>query len=408
MTVVDQSIFKMRIAYYSSDYSTCSLTDLQSFKYCQEDDDHSLAIRMFELMFEPIKFIGFRKPKENTNETDEDEYVGLTKAMTNGTVDGFITKRYLTVSRTNATTFATPFYEGHYVIAMNRDMVEFGSVDESDYIVTPFSKGLWMIFGILLFICFLFKSKTTKFFSVKIVSLTICILQAVLCAAYNASMKVDFVKMTVPKTPYKSLEELAEGLNNNKIDLLTGNSHKMIINQFEDSNKSNWQQLKNALKLRPIVGVGIQMESKCNKIINEYFESETHFVMLDTDNNLRNLCKQTLKLMDVAELDEEPAPLGAYIFRKHSIYGEKVSRIAQFLAVEHIRKGRKYQMLPVLPRILPQNLGTLKVFDMRKCFLYYAISLVAVAGVFAVELIMKKMNIEYFKLKLVMLKIINV
>lgn len=99
-----------------------------------------------------------------------------------------------------------------------------------------------------------------------------------------------------------------------------------------------------------------------------------------------------IQYLNIEELNDESAPLGAYVFPKHSIYSEKVSRIIQFLAVEHIRKERKYKILPILPKISSQNLGSLTVFDLHKCFLYFMAMLVVAVVILLLELIIKKLK----------------
>lgn len=281
----------MKVAYLFSSYPSCNLTDLESFKRCETQDDHTVAIRMLELLFEPIQFIGIGQSEFNTNETGNDQISQLMRAVANGTADSLIAKQHLTESPAKLFSFTMPFFTTHFAIAMNRDMVEFRAVDESNYILSPFRAELWAIFGILTLICFIFTHMIANL-NLKLILLNFSVFHAVLCASYSGLMKADFVDMTVPRVPYKSLESLASGLNEKKIYLFTGNSHKVVMSKMESSNKSNWQSLGKALLKRPLVDINETMQLKCDKVAKK---TEKYFLMLDTFHNLRSVCKHKLK-----------------------------------------------------------------------------------------------------------------
>ena len=94
----------------------------------------------------------------------------------------------------------------------------------------------------------------------------ISFLYAFLVVGYNAALKADFVEMTVPKVPYKSLEALADGLNAKKLRLIVGNSLKYVRNEMENSERSDWQMLRDAVWKRPIVLGGSTTENRCEKL----------------------------------------------------------------------------------------------------------------------------------------------
>lgn len=340
---------------------------------------------MFELMFEPIEFVGLRRDKSG-NETDENILLTkLMKAILNGTVDTALAKYFFAENRLKLFSYAMPYSASPLAIAYRRDSVEYGAVDESDYFLRPLNWKLWTAFGIITSISYLINHETVKFISLKFIMQLFCFLHAFLSTGYSASMRADFVAMTVPRIPYKSLEALAEGIYENEIRLLTGNSHKIIMNQLENSKRSGWQMLSRALQNRPIIDTHLNMEYKCKRLVNE-----EGLIILDSGGNYYHICKKQLTLMHMESLVDEPVAWSAPIFSKHSAYIEKVNRITQFLAVEHLKRERKTKILPVESKILSANCKAITVSDLHKYFKYYAGSLAAVMVVFCAEMMIAK------------------
>lgn len=381
----------MRVGFYSSEYTHCkNLTDLAAFQRCATQDDKSVAIRMFELMFEQIEFIALNKSDQIGNETAEELLTKSIKQIFRGLIDTLITKQYMTEDRFKTLSFATPFSESRYSIGINRKTVEFGTVDESGYFMRPFSIGLWTIFGSLTTISFLF-SHHFQYIGLRLIMLIICFSHALFSAGYDTLLKADFIQMAVPYNLYNSLEALATGINQKKIQLMTGNANKMIAIELKNSQRSGWRLLNSALQNHPIIDGSKKMEYKCQKLTKE-----NRFALLDTDNNFHNLCKSQLKSLQIEELVDEPALKSAYIFSKTSVYVEKVSRIAPFLAVEHLKKERKYKILKVEPKIASQRCRSILFADLYKFFRYYSISLLGVLIVFGAELIFARIS-NYFE-----------
>src|SRR5262249_32772927 len=155
----------------------------------------------------------------------------------------------------------------------------------------PFNAGLWALFVALTLAIILFDNCVSRLARLRLIMLNITLLHALLSAGYGALLRADFVHMTVPYNPYKSLEALAEGLNQKKVQLMVGNAHTMIENQLRNSKRSGWQMLNVALQNQPIYGSNsLKTELKCEKLgINQ-----NRFAMLDINNRFRMTCKKQL------------------------------------------------------------------------------------------------------------------
>ena len=82
-------------------------------------------------------------------------------------------------------------------------------------------------------------------------------LHAFFATAYNSALRADFIRSVMPHVPYKSLEDLTNGILSNKIELMTGDSFRVILKLLEISPKENWKELNEALRLRPFVTVSV-------------------------------------------------------------------------------------------------------------------------------------------------------
>lgn len=84
-------------------------------------------------------------------------------------------------------------------------------------------------------------------------------LHAFFATAYSSALRADFVRSVVPHVPYKSLDDLTNGILKNKIDLATGDSFRIILEQLKKSPKPAWKKLNEALNLRPFVTVSVKI-----------------------------------------------------------------------------------------------------------------------------------------------------
>lgn len=381
----------MRVAYYIDDYPGCNLTDLDSLLKCLPNGSgiEMIFTHFCQIMSEPIELIGFPRERVGWNNSGGSVLKATIKAVADGIADTTLSRQSINEDRLSFVSFAMPLYETHFAIAVNRELSQLKNSYNSNYFTVSFSPILWALFLILSFVCIFLEAKYYRSggFKYHLVA-SAAGLHAFLVVTYNAALQADFVRSVVPHIPYESLDDVAKGILKNDIQLLTGNTFNVIAKHLKTSPKENWKRLNEALHIRPIVNFGNTTANNCKEVARNH-----SFVMLDIDYEFQAKCVSELQNLQLVLLEHEPETTTAYVFSKNSKYLEKAVRNTEFLVAEYYKYQRRllksHQMMPT-----PMHSYSMIILlaDIQKLFVFYAMSLVVMTAVCAIEILVAKLK----------------